>query len=400
MRFHRLLHALRDQAGAVLLTVALLSSVLLSAVAIAVDVGVLMTARTESQRVADASALAGAGALAVFPGDATAARDNAKQWAGQNDVRGQPVTLLDSDIDVDLTANTVRVTVHHTDTRGNPIPTIFARVFGVDHVDVVTTATAEAAHAGAATCPLPISLLDDWQDDGDGIWEPDEDTYVPYPESGYTGYDDDDVGLQIQIKTQPSGGSGGGGGCSAPPVVDACNQYPGWYCWYFFDPANEDGSGGVSTLGPRIYPGCTDPSTAENEEVIYAASGAGNKQTLVTKEFVQLVDSDPTVSWDDTQKCVVRDGECTDTSTRIRAVPLVRPDQLANSGANVTGPIVGFTGVFVEKVSCSGTMPHKAGPPGQWNVYIRLMPFEGLYPGTSLGGGASGPLSRAIRLIQ
>lgn len=149
-----------------------------------------------------------------------------------------------------------------------------------------------------------------------------------------------------------------------------------------------------------IYPGCSDPSIAYNvTDHIWAASGSGDKQSLVIEEFVDLVDSDPTVSWDTGQNCVVRNGECVLNSTRIRSVPVIPPDQVTGSGANLNAPINSFTGVFVEKVSCSSSSPHKAGPPGHWNVYVRLMPLVGLAPGTPVPPG-SGPLSRAIRLIQ
>ncbi|MGH7542226.1 MAG: pilus assembly protein TadG-related protein, partial [Gemmatimonadota bacterium] len=53
--------AVRDEQGATLVMVALGSLVLLSTLAIAVDMGMLLTARGESQRTADGAALAGAG---------------------------------------------------------------------------------------------------------------------------------------------------------------------------------------------------------------------------------------------------------------------------------------------------------------------------------------------------
>ncbi len=49
---------LRDEQGATLVLVALGISVFLGMVALAVDLGMLLGARTESQRVADAAALA------------------------------------------------------------------------------------------------------------------------------------------------------------------------------------------------------------------------------------------------------------------------------------------------------------------------------------------------------
>ena len=388
----------RDQKGAVLIFVSLSMVALLSSIAVAVDVGMLMTARAESQRTADAAALAGAGVLAYLPNDSAQARSSAQAWTALNDVRGIPVSTLGSDIQVDLTAKTVEVWVHNTVQRGNAIPTTFARIFGWDRVDIVTAATAEASAAGSAKCLLPIALPDRWIDDGDGQWDPPADLYTPWPNPGHTGYGENDIGLQVQIKTQPSSG-GGPGACQTATSFDPCNSHPGWHCWWLDNHPSGGGGGGVSALGPRIFPGCDGTITSSSvSDDIWAASGAGNTQSLIHDEFKDLVDSDPGVSWDDQRKCVTRGGQCTFDSPRIRALPIVRPDQVTGGGANVHVPIHAFTGVFVEKVSCSPTVPHGGGPQGRWNVYVRLMGHTGFDPGTPVG--ANGPLSKAIRLIK
>lgn len=398
MKRRDLVSAFSDESGAVIVFVSLSMVVLLACVALAVDLGMLMTARTESQRTADAAALAGAGSLAYFPDDSARAHNTARGWTSQNDVRGVPVSTLDSDVIVDMNALTVEVTVHNSVARGNPMKTSFAQVMGFDQVDVVTAATAEASSGGSANCLLPIALPDRWIDDGDGQWDPPADIYEPWPSPNHTGYGDDDIGLQVQIKTQPSSG-GGSGGCSTATSFDPCNSHPGWFCWWLDSHPSQGGGGGVSALAPRIFPGCDDPNAFSSvADDIWAASGAGNKQSLVQGAFKDLVDSDPTVSWDDSQKCVVRNGQCTLNSTRIRALPIVRPDQVSGGGANVTAPIHTFTGVFVEKVSCSPTMPHGGGPAGRWNVYMRLMGHTGFNAGNP--GGPNGPLSKAIRLIK
>lgn len=380
--------------------VALGSIVLLATLAISVDMGMLLTARGESQRTADGAALAGAGSLVFFPNDAAAARAEATKFAAHNRVRGTPVALQPSDVNVDLGAGTVEVWVHHTQTRGNAIPTVFARLLGFDEVDVVTRAKAEVAVASSANCLLPVALPDRWNDDGDEFWDPPNDTYVPWPQPGHTGYTDEDVGLQIQIKTQPASGSGPPG-CQTASTFDPCNSHPGWFCWWLDNHPSQGGGGGVSALAPRIHPGCIDPTVFSSvADDIWAASGAGNKQSLVQNEFVELVDSDPAAFWDDTNACVARPGEgCVTSSSRIRALPLIRPDQVSGGGANVTAPIHSFAGVFVEKVSCSPTMPHRGGPAGRWNVYVRFMGFTGFNPGAPAGPGAS-PLAKALRLIE
>ena len=86
---------LRDESGATIVFVAMSMVVLLSAVALAVDTGMMMTARTESQRTADAAALAGAGALVQPGGGVKTARETALDWTTRNLVRGVQVSAWD-----------------------------------------------------------------------------------------------------------------------------------------------------------------------------------------------------------------------------------------------------------------------------------------------------------------
>jgi hypothetical protein len=58
-----------NERGATIIVVALSMLALLSMMALAVDVGMLLTARAEAQRAADSAALAGAGALIFEPDD-------------------------------------------------------------------------------------------------------------------------------------------------------------------------------------------------------------------------------------------------------------------------------------------------------------------------------------------
>ncbi len=152
----------REEQGATLVLVALSLSVLLGMAALAVDTGMLLTARTESQRVVDAAALAGAGSLILAPGDADLARQTAIAYAAQNKVRGTIADVQPGDVDVDLVNDRVRVRMFRTQARGNPIETFFARILGVDESGVATVASAEAFPAGAVYCPLPITMPYRW----------------------------------------------------------------------------------------------------------------------------------------------------------------------------------------------------------------------------------------------
>jgi Flp pilus assembly protein TadG len=86
-----LTHKLREQSGTALVVVAGGMLAFTSVVALAIDVGLLTTARNEAQRAADAAALAGAGAFIGSPGNDDLARFLAEDFAERNDVRRQTV---------------------------------------------------------------------------------------------------------------------------------------------------------------------------------------------------------------------------------------------------------------------------------------------------------------------
>jgi hypothetical protein len=170
-----------------MVVVALAMTALLSVVALAVDLGMLFSSRGEAQRVADAAALAGAGAfLECYDCAWTAdvAVDHAIEYGALNTVRDEGVEILPEDVEVDMGTHRVTVTVRRTADRGSAVATWFARVFGVEEVDVAARATAEASPAGAAICLKPFTVPDGWDDeDEDGVYDNGE-TY-DQTETGY-----------------------------------------------------------------------------------------------------------------------------------------------------------------------------------------------------------------------
>lgn len=164
--------ALGNERGATMVLVGLAVAGLLGMVALAVDVGMLFTARSEAQRAADSAALAGAMSLVEAPGIEERAKDIAIEYAVQNNVREQMADVHREDVVVDLARNRVTVSVRRIGDRGNPVGTWFARVFGIDDVDIAARATAEVQIAGAGTCLKPFTIPDAWDDqDGDGSYD-------------------------------------------------------------------------------------------------------------------------------------------------------------------------------------------------------------------------------------
>lgn len=183
----RLPHELLDDRGSVMVVVALAMTAVLSMVALAVDLGMLFASRGEAQRVADSAALAGAGAfLDCWDCSYTAdvAENYAIDYGARNTVRDQGVEILPEDVTVDLTNRRVTVVVRRTADRGSAVATWFARVFGVDEVDVAARATAQASAAGAALCLKPFTLPDGWDDkNGNGQYDPGE--FYDQEKTGY-----------------------------------------------------------------------------------------------------------------------------------------------------------------------------------------------------------------------
>lgn len=176
----------RDDRGSAIVLAAICMTALLAAVALAIDMGMLFTARGEAQRVADLSAMAGASAFIEEPLDPEPrARDLAMDFALRNNVREQFIALQDGDVQVDVATRRVTVTVHRDQERGNAVATWFARIFGVDEVDIGARATAEAVPAGGGTCLMPFAVADLWDD-----LPPGNDRYDTgeYYERGTTGY--------------------------------------------------------------------------------------------------------------------------------------------------------------------------------------------------------------------
>ena len=390
---------LHDTSGAAIALVAITMVALLSAVALAVDIGMMVTARTEAQVVADGAALEGARFLMLSQGDSAGAHA-AAMAAGSvdNTVRGENIPVLEEDVDVIPSEWTVRVRAKRVDARGNAVPTFFARIFGVDDVDIVAEGAAWSVESNTTgedetSCPaLPLTLYDKFiESNGEPGWQSPEEV---------VGWGPDDFGNVLRLKTQPSAS----GDSEPAPVVneiDYCSQTDSsWRCWWRM----EDEEPNTGNVGEKIRgESCTDEVSTTDS--IYNASG--NMQSNVHDDFSWLVEQDPDLEWcdtcgDDQTGCVVESpsNECfAGTSLRLRTVPVVEPNTVAgDGGANTYGEVTGFVGVFVEVVAANFAdgLAGNDGPPGQRNVYLRIV-NQG---GAGTDGSGPGDPNATVRTLQ
>jgi Flp pilus assembly protein TadG len=175
----RVQRSLRDEAGMSLVFVGMGLMAFLGASMLAIDVGMLMTARNQAQNSADAGALAGATALLYDSYDDHSSGGPAVTSAITaglaNQVMGSNVSVTPADVEFlpDPTGevNRVQVTVYRRASRGNPLSTLIARYFGTPTADIAAIATAEASPANAMTCVKPFTIPDRWKEVGaDAPW--------------------------------------------------------------------------------------------------------------------------------------------------------------------------------------------------------------------------------------
>lgn len=228
--------------------------------ALAVDTGLMFSAKQELQSAADAAALAAASQLGST-GDAQAlARAEAKKYANANDVAGEGSDVVDADVvfghavlsgeKFDFEPNTepfdaVKVTVRRDQTAADgPVSLLFAKTFGEDSANL-------SASAVAMLVPRDISLVIDLS----GSMNDDSELrhYKRFA-SEKSGYID---GVQINLKEIwkalpiEKGNAGVGNGIDPPPPGQPNNENdqpgtgPG-------SPANAGGNPnpGADPLGP------------------------------------------------------------------------------------------------------------------------------------------------------
>ena len=381
----RLRRLRRDESGMSYVFIGMGMMAFLSASMLAIDVGMLMTARGQAQNSADAGALAGATAL-VFDDyeDRSAsgpAVQNALAAARANDVMRNVVSVEPSDVtfsnDASGEPNRVQVDVFRNASRGNPVSTLIARFFGIDSADVNATATAEASPANAMTCVKPFTIPDRWIERQTPPWDPDDtfdlydsrgrpladpDVYVPADQSGYTGYDAvRDRGLTVVLKAS-----------------NATNISPSFYFpWAIPDDTGaSDYEWNIANCNQTLMPfgAIMTPEP-------------GNMVGPTTQGLDQLIARDATAYWDESAN---RPVSTMRPSPRVIVIPLFDPvfyETGKQTGRNADLMAVNYLGFFIEEMRGN-------------EVIGRVTPVTGLRRGNGFGPAPAGAFPVAIRLVR
>jgi Flp pilus assembly protein TadG len=360
----------------------------LSASMLAIDVGMLMTARNQAQNSADAGALAGATALLYDSWtDRSAggpAVTNAIAGATGNQVMAGNVSVGPADVTFPLDPagedNRVRVAVRRTATRGNPVSTLIAQYFGIGNADIGAVATAEVSPANAMTCVKPFTIPDKWNErqtppwDGSDTYDafdnkgnplPNPDIYIPATSSGYTGYNQESMrgqrlviraatGNNITVSFYYSLSMG-------KPVITGGDEYR----W------------NIANCNRTIYY-YGDPLTQE--------PGAIEGPTIQGAD--DLIARDPGATWDTTYNRVVGSAYG-NQSPRVFPIPLYDPivyDSGKRNGRSADLVTANWIGFFLESTEGNG-------------IWGRIIPIGGIRDSTHEGPPiALNP--KALRLVE
>jgi Flp pilus assembly protein TadG len=326
-----------NRRGSTLVLVAVTMVGMLCATAIAVDVGMLLRAREDAQRAADAIALAGAGAFLNGSGPAVnpVAIQQANHIASVNhisntllDIGNPAVTTISGngtrevtkEVTVEVLPNIEKVRVW---VRRPQNFTWFANLFGTSFLPVQAYAAAVASSSGSAKCIKPIALPDAWYDNDNDpnknhLWDSNEkwlfdpskgDRYSKYSGDGGAA---DETGYGGKWRDPPMGGNqykkdyGRPLQLKSPDPKDPYNPQP-------------------SVFNPWRIPADATAAQCGDKSVVYQDQGAaayrqnictcnkssvelgkeypietGNMVGPTFQGFKELIATDPNAKWSDT----------------------------------------------------------------------------------------------------
>ena len=377
-----------DQSGMSYVFIGMGMMAFLSASMLAIDVGMLMTSRSQAQNAADAGALAGATALVFNDFDNRTptgpAVTHAIAAAKGNDVMGADVAVDPNDVTFPLDpngeANRVEVSVFRTSARGNPVSTLVAQFFGASMktANIAATAIAEASPANAMTCVKPFTIPDKWTERQSPPWDGNDtydafdnkgrpllnpDIYIPANQSGYTGYNQEaNRGQKLVIR-----------------AATGQNITVSFYYSLALDgmvgTGGEDYRWNIANCNTRIMhwgdPLIQEPGAMEGPTI----QGADD-----------LIARDPGAYWDNTTNTVK--GSAFAQSPRTFPIPLYDPivyDSGKRNGRDADLVTANWIGFFLESTQGNG-------------LNGRIVPIAGIRDKT--GQHPAGVFPKAIRLVK
>jgi hypothetical protein len=398
--------ARQNERGVTLVLMALMMFLAIGMSALAIDYGMIKSAKAEGQRAMDAAALAGASAF-LIPDPTTdydgVARARAQEFAQKHAVRNVPITEPEVTVTVDIAAKTVKA-----DWSRSNLPLWFANVLGYSTIGLGASATAKASQSGFSNCLKPVALPDMWNNvnnvitgpgkktttedkngnhvwdyvdtNGNGVIDPGEmepwtyntgDIYDP-PTTGYGTVYRNGYGTGSSLKTKDYG---------RQVLIQTFDPKDALVESYFRTWGENDNTLGVDSMGASIRgERCTSGALGTEYR-----QGNGAKVAL-EPDWENLIGQDASARWDDATNAVTgaaSGDNWLEDSPRVITVGLYDPKYASAPQAN---PIefVNFAKLWLDQRPCGG-----GGLGGCKNpITARFLGY--------VDGGAGGPIAGSL----
>ena len=372
-----------NRAGATMVVAAVMILMFLSMAALAIDYGMVKTAKAEAQRAMDGAALAGASAFIepdpTFNKD-SGARARAKEIAVQHTVHRVIVDTSAAHLTVAVDLAAQKVTATYT---VPPMALWFARRFGSPTMGLTAIAAAHVENTNSSTCMKPVAIPDAWNNPGQPTEDVNGDHSWNYTDKAGSGHTD---GVWDEGETEPwtfdpsqgdtydstttGWGSGYRNGYGVAPTTLKNKDYgrqifvqaftsnngnnndnsDGNIPSYYYSWGDDGTDNSAQSLHDRILAAC-EPGEVQHT---YAASN-GAKQKKVGDAWDELINRDPNAVWDNSSNTVINSNKGANwltQSDRVVVVGMYNPSVYSNCSSCNTISFNNLARIFLDKRPC------------------------------------------------
>jgi hypothetical protein len=364
--------------GVTLVVMALMLTLALGMSALAIDYGMIKSAKAEAQRAMDAAALAGASAFLIpdpTVDKVAEAEARARDYAKKHAVHRVAITDPEVEVVVDLPNETITASYN-----GGGIPLWFATMFGSNTMAVHALAAAHVALTSKAACVMPVAIPDIWHNVNtaaakkndpdedvvpDGLWNFNDKNHNGVLDEGERELWEFDLGEDVYDQALYGYGSsyrnGMGGG---DPMLNKTNDYgrqitlmtlspkdgtvsSNYYAWGY----TKNDANSAEVVANKIKTPDCQVATIGGDGYEYDA-GNGGQIGPISDAWNTRVGYDPGATWDDNQNRVTGSEAGNNWLTDSPRVVIVA---LYNPYAEMTAPsdnklvFNNFAKVFLDK---------------------------------------------------
>jgi hypothetical protein len=400
--------ALREERGVTLVLMALMLFLALGMSALAIDYGMIKSAKAEAQRAMDAAALAGASAFLISDPDANIphiADSLAHDFANKHDVHRMDITDPEVTVVVDVPHTTVTASYISPG-----IPLWFASIFGTSTMGITALAAAHVEATNLAACVKPVAIPDMWNNKAHVKSGKEIEDLVPDHAWGFKDKAGGVPGGWDEGETEPwtydpslgdsyAPATDGYGSTARTDLVKdygrqimlmAISSKDGAVSSYYYAWGHKSSDNSASKLAERILGNKCEEAETDTPYDYVLTNGANVGP--VSSAWDELINKDPDAHWNGTTVVGSNTGaNWLDQSPRVILVGMYNVGLYGGSPPDNIVRFNNIAKIWVEKRSCSGNGVCKSPVTGR---------FLGFAGGGSAPGSPVGNLVKRLVLVK